>query len=219
MMRVRPGLNSGYIKLDDKTGFPRFAVTDLIYLDAPYIYCQYAPEAVQRFKLVPPHNFGPPERCYYGHPMGWSGVVDRPGFVVHPYGQGQAVYIPWLPGTLFHRQGHTNTADFAADLLQHVAGIAPVGGNLSPMVEVTRFESREGGTQLVHLVNSSGHFGTTFYAPVPMRDVNVVLPCAAKPSRVTGLVSGEPVPATFEDGTLSITVPQLDLFEAVQIVY
>jgi hypothetical protein len=218
-MRLRPGLNSGYIKLDDKAGFPRFAVTDLIYLDAPYIYCKYAPEAKQRFKLVPPHNFGPPERCYYGHPWGWSGVVDRPGFVVHPYGKGQAIYIPWLPGTLFHRQGHTNTADFAADLLEHVAGIAPVDGTLSPMVEVTLFESSTGGVQLLHLVNSSGHFGTSFYAPVPMHDVQVVVPCATEPRQVTSLVSGESASAHFGDGKLRITVPVLELFEALQIVF
>jgi hypothetical protein len=218
-MRVRPGLNSGYIKLDDKSGFPRFAVTDLIYLDAPYVYCSYAPEAVQRFKLVPPHNFGPPERCYYGQPGGWSGVVDRPGFVVHPYGRGKAIYIPWLPGTLFHRQGHTNTADFGADLLQHVAGIEPVGGNLSPMVEVTLLESAEKSTQLLHLVNSSGHFGNTFYAPVPMHDVQFTVPCTAQPSLVRSLVSGDTVPTRFADGKLSVSVPRLDLFEALQIAF
>jgi hypothetical protein len=212
-------LNSGYVKLDDKSGFPRFAVTDLIYLDAPYIYARYAPEAEPRFKLVAPHNFGPPERCYYGNPGGWSGLVDRPGFVVHPYGEGKAIYIPWLPGTLFHRQGHTNTADFCADLLEHIAGIPPVGGDLSPMVEVTLFESRDGNSQLLHLVNGSGHFGTTFYTPVPMHDLHVVVPCPSKPSRVTGLVSEAQMPASFEDGALSLTVPRLELFEALQIVH
>jgi len=217
-MRLRPGLNSGYLKLDDKTGFPRFAVTDLIYLDAPYIYCQYAPEAVQRFRLVAPHNFGPPERCYYGQPEAWSGIVDRPGFVVNPYGQGQAIYLPWLPGTLFHRQGHTNTADFVADLLENVAGIAPVGGNLGPMVEVTLLKSNVDGSLLVHLVNGSGHFGTSFYAPVPMHHVQVEIPCSAQPRHVTSLVTEKAVPSQFANGTLSMTVPRLDLFEALQIV-
>jgi len=218
-MRIRPGLNSGYLKLDDKTGFPRFVVTDLIYLDAPYIYCRYAPEAIRRFKLVPPHNFGPPERCYYGQPSGWSGVVDRPGFVIHPYGKGQAIYIPWLPGTLFHRQGHTNTADFVADLLEHVAGVAPVSGDLSPMVEVTLLKSNVDGSLLVHLVNSSGHFGTTFYAPVPMHDVLVEIPCTAEPSQVTSLVTGKAIPSQFVDGALSMRVPRLELLEALQIVF
>jgi hypothetical protein len=212
-MRVRPGLRSGYFKLDDKTGFPRFAETDLIYLDGPYIYCRYASQAEQRFKLVPPHNFGPPERCYY------ETVIDRPAFVVHPYGQGVAIYVPWLPGQLFHRQGHTNTSDFCADLIENVAGVTPVGGNLSPMVEVTLFASREGDVQLLHLVNGSGHFGTTFYAPVTMHDLTISIPNAAKPSSVTSLVTGGAVAFEFTDGVLSITVPKLELLEALQIAW
>ena len=210
---VRLDMRSSYLKLDDKAGFKRFPVTDLIYIDGPYVYCRYAPEAEQRFKLVPPHHFGPPERCYY------ELVVDRPGFVVHPYGQGQAIYVPWLPGQLYRRQGHTNTFDFIVDLLEGVAGVAPVGGNLSPMVEVTLMESKQGGTQLLHLVNGSGHFGTTFYAPVPMHDVTVSIPCAAAPRSVTSLVTGETIGLSFAGGALSVTVPRLELFEALQITW
>ena len=209
--RVRQDMRSSYLKLDDKTGFSRFPVTDLVYVDGPYVYAQYAAEAEQRFKLIPPHNFGPPERCYY------ELVVDRPGFVVHAYGQGKAIHIPWLPGQLYRRQGHTNTLNFVADLLEGIAGIAPVGGNLSPMVEVTLLESRAGDAQLLHLVNGSGHFGTTFYAPVPMHDVQVSIPWAVAPSSVISLVTGEPATFKFTDGTLSVTVPRLELFEALQI--
>jgi hypothetical protein len=212
-------MRSSYLKLDDKTGFTRFPVTDLIYIDGPYVYAQYAPEAEPRFKLIPPHNFGPPERCYYGRSPEWSGVVDRPGFVVHPYGQGTVVYVPWLPGQLYRRQGHTNTFDFCVDLLQGIAGIAPVGGNLSPMVEVTLQGSRDGKTQLLHLVNGSGHFGTTFYAPVPMHDVQVSIPYDAAPTSVRSLVTGEAVAFEFASGALSLTVPKLDLFEALQMTW
>jgi len=208
---VQQAMRSAYLELDDKAGFRRFAATDLIYIDGPYVYARYAREATQRFKLVPPHNFGPPERCYY------ETVVDRPGFVVHPYGRGRAIYVPWLPGQLFYRQGHTNTIDFAADLIEHVAGIAPVGGNLPPMVEVTLFESHERKTQLVHLVNGSGHFGTTFYAPVPMFDLIVSVLCETAPSRVTSLVTGTEIAFTCAGGTLNLMVPRLDLFEALEI--
>jgi hypothetical protein len=208
---VREDMRSSYLKLDDKSGFTRFPVTDLVYLDGPYVYARFAPEAEQRFKLIPPHNYGPPERCYY------ELIVDRPGLIVHPYGQGKAIYVPWLPGQLYRRQGHTNTFDFACDLLQGVAGVAPVGGNLSPMVEVTLHESRDGKTQLLHLVNGSGHFGTTFFEPVPMHDVRVSIACDAAPASVASLVTGAVVPFEFSAGTLSVTVPRLDLWEALQI--
>ena len=60
----------------------RFAETDLLYLDGLYVYAEYAPEAEQRLKLIPPHRFGPPERCYYDI------VTEQPGFVIHLFGQG-----------------------------------------------------------------------------------------------------------------------------------
>ncbi len=130
---VRNDMRSSYIKLDDKRGFTRFDDVDLVYLDGPYVYATYAEDAELRGKLIPPHNFGPPERCYY------ELVTDEPGFIVRPYGKGKVVYVPWLPGALFHRQGYPNTFEFAADLLENFAGLQSVGGNLSPQVEVTRF--------------------------------------------------------------------------------
>ena len=210
---VKENMRSAYFKFDDKTGFDRFPLTDIFYLDGPYVYAKYAETAEQRLKLIPPHNFGPPERCYY------EVVVDRPALVVNPFGKGKAIYVPWLPGELFHRQGHTNTADFAADLLENVAGIAPVGGNLSPMVEVTLFEQESSGAQLVHLVNGSGHFGTTFYAPVPMYELVAEVPCASQPASTVSLVTKKDVPVQFGDGTLSVNVASLGLFEAVKLTW
>ena len=110
-------------------------------------------------------------------------------------------------------------ADFAADLLENVAGIAPVGGNLSPMVEVTLFEQESSGAQLVHLVNGSGHFGTTFYAPVPMYELVAEVPCASQPASAVSLVTKKDVPVQFGDGTLSVNVASLGLFEAVKLTW
>jgi hypothetical protein len=169
--------------------------------------------------LIPPHNFGPPERCYY------DVVTEHPGFVVHPFGQGQALYLPWLPGGLFYRQGHTNTTDFCADLLEGVVGLRPVGGNLPPMVEVTVFEKTDGSAQLVHLVNGSGHFGNSFFAPVPMTNLSVVIPCDQSPESVWGLRQDQACPHTWKEpdaqrpGVLTIQVPSLELFEAIQITF
>lgn len=214
VLTVRSDMTSSYLKLNDKTGFGRFADTDLLYLDGPYIYAAYAAESSQRFQLIPPHNFGPPERCYYEQ------VTEHPGFVVHPFGAGKTVYLPWLPGQLFHRQGYPNTSEFIADLLENVAGLSPVGGNLSPMVEVTcyRSEAAEGaGHELVHLVNGSGHFGVSFFAPVTMRGVEVVIPRTEPPASVTSLVTGAACAHAWNDGQLTLRVDELGAFEALRI--
>jgi hypothetical protein len=56
-----------------------------------------------------------------------------------------------------------------------------------------------------------------------MHDVRVSIPCTTRqggaraPGSVTSLVTGQPVASECVDGTLSITVPRLELFEALQI--
>ena len=223
VLLVRDDMRSAYLKFEDKVGgpnnvgkptkagFARFDDTDLVYVDGPYVYAHYDEETEEHMQLIPPHNFGPPERCYYDL------VVDHPGFVVHPYGVGRAIYVPWMPGALFHRQGHVNTAWFCADLLKGIAGVAMAGGNLSPMVEATLAEKNDGSYMLLSLVNASGHFGNSFYAPVTMTDVVVEIPLPEQPVSVVGLRSEQALPHEWADGTLTVHVPSLTLFEAIKI--
>ena len=211
---VENEMRSSYFKLDGNlTGFQNLSgLTELVYMDSPYIYAQYAEAAEQHLKLIPPHNFGPPERCYYDL------ETKYPGFVVHAFGKGRAIYVPWSPGVLFHRQGYVNTAWFCADLLTGFAGLTPVGGNASPQVEVTLFEKDDGSYLLLHLVNGSGHFGVSFYPPVTMTDVEIVIPCAKEPRAVQGLRSARPCEYVWDAGFLMIHIPKINLFEAVKIV-
>lgn len=205
-------MRAGYFEVEDKAHFPRLAESDLLYIDGPYVYADYVEGAEMRLKLLPPQPFGPPERTYSPLP-----VTDHPGFVVNSFGEGKAVYVPWLPGSLFYRQGYPNTSEFVADLVEHVAGVTRVEGNLSPMVEVTHFKARSGDFDLVHLVNGSGHFGTSFFAPVTMQDVEVRLPYPSQPQSVRSLVTGQPCDHRWQEGRLALRVPRLELFEALRI--
>ena len=212
VQRVRDDMRASYLQVEHTDDFPRLAESDLVYLDGPYVYAEYVEGAAPHMKLVPPQPFGPPERCYSHLP-----VTEHPGFVVNKHGAGKAIYVPWLPGTLFHRQGYPNSSEFLADLLEHVAGIARVGGNLSPMVEVTHFRNRADTFGLVHLVNTSGHFGVSFFAPVPIHDIEVRLAHAHEPQRVHSLVTGAVRDHSWQAGQLTINIPRLDLFEALRI--
>jgi hypothetical protein len=207
---VRGDMRSSYIKLDEKTGFMRFDDVDLVYVDGPYVYAAYAADVEPHGKLIPPHNFGPPERCYY------EVVTDEPGFVVRPFGRGKVVFVAWLPGALFHRQGYPNTFHFVADLLENFAGLQPVGGNLSPQVEVTHF-GRDDGHELIHLVNTSGYFGVSFFPPLPMHDVEVAVERERAPKRVRSLVTEREYDFAYEDRTLTIYVPRLRAFDAIAL--
>ncbi|NHN29013.1 beta-galactosidase trimerization domain-containing protein [Paenibacillus agricola] len=211
LQSVRENNQSAYFKLDHKHQFPRFPVSELIYLDSHYIFAAYNDQVESYFKLIPPHMFGPPERCYY------TQTTDHPAFTVHPYGKGQGIFIPWKPGELFYRQGYVNTSEFIADLLEHVAGLVPIQGNIPPMVEVTLFEQKERASTLLQLVNGTGHFGVTFYAPVAISDLEVKLPYDKAPQAVKSLVTGEDHEYQYTEGQLTVKLNQLELFEAIKI--
>jgi hypothetical protein len=208
---VRPDMRGSYFDAGDRDGFGRLELTDLVFLDGPYVEAEYRAPIHRRMRLVPSSPFGPPERVYF------ETVNDDPGLAVHPFGEGRAVYVPWLCGTLYHRHGQPNTAAFAADVLEHHAGLAPLGGNLSPMVEVTLFEKTDRSYRLLHLINGSGRFDTSSFAPIAMRDLEVTIPFDGEPSGITGLVGGHECPWRASDGHLTIRVPELDVFEALVI--
>jgi hypothetical protein len=85
------------------------------------------------------------------------------------------------------------------------------------MVEVTHFRNAGLGFDLVHLVNTSGHFGVSFFAPIPMHDVEVTVPYPQPPKQVRGLVSGTPYAHKWVDGRLTVQVARLDKFEAIRV--
>ena len=208
---VRESVRGAYFDLGDHRGFPSLADTSLVFVDGPYVDVTYAPDAAPRLRLIPPGPFGPPERCVLPAPG------DEPGLVIHPFGEGTAVFVPWRCGSLYERLGNPNTSSFAADVLRHHAGVEPLGGTLSPMVEVTLFERDAGAAHLLHLVNASGHHGTSCFEPVTMHDAEVVIPYEGTPRAVTALVAGAEPAWSVADGRLTITVPELRLFEAIEI--
>jgi hypothetical protein len=205
-------VRGGYLEIDDPTEFPRLAGTDLVFLDGVYVDAAYRPGARRALRLIPAGPFGPPERCVL------PTATDEPGLVTQAYGSGRVVYLPWSCGALVDRHGQTNTSSFAADVLEHHAGLEPLGGNPPAMVEVTLSERSGGRTHLLHLVNGSGSWGPTDGRPVAIHGLDVVIPFDGEPAAVTALVANR----TLEwhangEGRLAIRVPVLDLFEAIRI--
>jgi len=206
---VRPDLRGASFRIDDHEGFERLADTDLVYLDGPYVDAEYRSDVRRVFSLIPPGPFGPPERVVLEEPTGELAMTRR------AVGTGRAIFLPWRCGALVERDGHPNTVNFLADVLERHAGAEPLRGNLSPMVEVMLFE-RPDGSRLLHLVNASGHFGQRELAPVPMHGAGVAVPFDGEPSDVRTLV-GAGCSWSAADGRVTIRLPELGLFEAVVI--
>ena len=205
-------VRGAYLRIGDRDSFPRLDGTDLVFLDGSYVDAEYRPEARKSLlSLIPPGPFGPPERLVLPE------ATDAPGLTIHPFGKGCGIQMPWNCGTLFHRTGHPNTSDFMADVLERLAALEPVGGTLSPMVEVTLHERGGGSSHLLHVVNGSGHFGVSYVEPVTMYDLDVVIPYEGEAAKVTALGVSKPLEWKASQGHLTVHLPKLDLFEAITI--
>lgn len=214
ILKIRTDIEGTYFRFDSHEGFPRSFDTDLVYFYGIYVYAEYADDVRGRLNMVSPHMFGPPERCYY------TQVLDHHAFTVRNHGKGRAFHFPWLPGTIFHRQGYVNTSVFITDFLESFAGAQAVATDLPPSVELTVFRKLDGTETQVRLVNASGHFGTTFYPPIRLSDAGFSLPCPEKPADVRLVVSEGAGPEwSWVEGVLTVRIHETGLFEVVRIVY
>ena len=70
---------------------------------------------------------------------------------------------------------------------------------------------------LLHLVNTSGHFGTSYYAPVPMCDLELSVQVDREPASAVSLATGQEVPFSYAKGVLTVQIPELELFQAIKL--
>jgi hypothetical protein len=196
-------------KPEDKKMFPRLENTNYIALGDDFIFTKANEKALPCLTLVPPQCFGPPERCY--------GVnsSDLPAFTIFPYGRGKGIYVPWKPGAFFYKEGYTNTVYFMQDLLEQICGMSSIAPRLSPMVETT-LASRPGQI-VVQLVNISGHYGNSYYAPLPIRNIELKIPCPVAGTEVRTLISKEIIDPIQNNGFIEFSLPCLNEYEAVII--
>lgn len=196
--------------------FPHLKDTRYIACGPEFINVRMEEGAESWLPLLPPQPYGPPERCYALNP-----AVDIPGLTRFPFGKGAGIYIPWKPGTLFYREGYPNTGWFMQDVVERICDLAPVAPGLSPMVEVT-LSARAPDIIVVQLVNTSGHHGNSFYAPLPIHDIHLEIPLddGAGIRAVRTLRRQGNLPWTLETGAgrlIKLNLPLLEAYEAIVI--
>ena len=202
------------ISNEDHARFPRFDGVNLVFIDGDYEYASYSQGVQPILSMIPPQPFGPPERCYPLYPAG-----GNPAAALNRYRGGICVTIPWNPGALFHRQGYSNTMDFFLDIIEAVLDVKPVRTDLPPMAEVTLLRDLPDSRRLLHIVNQTGHFGTSFYPPVTISKASCAIPSPMPPYAVRSLVSGHAVPFAYDGGILTLSLSDICIFEAIHIAY
>jgi hypothetical protein len=194
---------------ESETHFPHFKETVLIAINKEFIFTKPKSEAKGFLQLIPPQMFGPPERCYPLY------ETDISGLTRFSYGRGQGIYIPWMPGTFFFEEGYPNTLLFIQDVLEHLCCTNTLAPGLTPMVETTIAHGKK--RTVVQLVNISGHYGNSYYRPLPVNNVILDIPVDDEVLSVRTLHGGQKLDWQEVEPGIKITLPQLNAHEAIII--
>ena len=197
---VRDDMVSAMLKLreEERALFQQMQNRDLFFFGDTYRFTEMPQDAQALLRLIPPHPYGPPERCYY------SQVTELPGLIMRRHGQGKAVFIPWKPGELYFNEGFDNTFAFLQGVMEGIAGLKSVAEkHFTGMAEVICGSRADG--QLIQIVNASGSFSHSFLPPIPLTELSLCVPCERKPRRVLRLSDQAEVPFQWENGKLRLT--------------
>ncbi|HUT19361.1 MAG TPA: alpha-amylase family protein [Anaerolineae bacterium] len=208
---ARHDMRSAYFRVLDRDALPFLPDTDIIFLDGTMQFVDPRPGATSSLALVPPCTFGPPEKV----------AIDRvesdvPGVIWYSHGAGRTAYLPWAIDALYYRHSSPAHDGLYYSVLRTLCPepqiIVDAGGQLEVGLSAHR-----GDGYLLHLVNLSGHHGTAFLAPVPMRELEVRLRLPGVVGSARSLQLDKELP-TWQDGTCTVLrLEALDLFDTIHL--
>ncbi len=206
LQEVRANMRSSYFRIAPaELNFPE---TRLMVLDQPYLYVSLKEGAQSLLRLIPPQRYGPPEFCYPDRES------DRPGVIVYSFGKGQTAYLPWQPDSLYYKHGLEEYRELIVQLIGLNSSQPVLKVDAPPQLQVSVHYQPERHRTLVHLVNFSGHQGTTYHEPVVVHGARIKLR-SSKSGRVWAAWSGASLTQENDQGYRSVTVPPVNWFETV----
>lgn len=194
----------GYVRVRDHAAFPSLKDTDLLMLNGAFTEVRDSGKAL--LTLVPPSMFGPPEFIHID-----MKDTDTTALVFKQVGQGTVAWIPWNLGGMYYRHSLNSHAGLFRDVLERLNVPRQIKTNAHPLVQMSLM--RQGGRTLLHLVNLSGHSQTGYFAPIPMRDIQVQLAGAFKTAKTLRTPGRVIVKAN--NGYSEFTIPQLTDYELI----
>lgn len=198
--------DGAYFRIRDKALFPSLKSTDVTFLYGDYLEV----DAQGPLTFIPPSMYGPPELVH----VDWKDT-NAPGLILKSFGKGTVAWLPWNLGALYYRHSSEAHAGLVRDLVDH---LLPQGRQLKtnahPLVEVTLM--KRGATDLVHLVNLTGHSETGYFPAVPMSDIQVQVKGPVRQAHALRL--DKELPLTQNGTYTAFTVPSLTEYEVVELL-
>ena len=104
------------------------------------------------------------------------------------------------------------------DILTSLCGLKSIAPDLTPMVEVTLGVSRNAEHALVQLVNLSGHFGTSYFKPLPVEGIVLDILLKEKVLSAQSLMDGRSIPYVQTNERVRLEVNRIGEFESVKLM-
>jgi hypothetical protein len=196
----------------DKEVFTSYEAVDVIPVGEHMVINEYLAGTQHYLKLIPPHRYGPPEYCYH------TEVSEQSGVTRYHYGNGYSIYLPWLCGAFYNLGGHSNPSLLMKDILMGLCNISSMGENLSPMVEVS-LSQRRNGELFIQLVNNSGCFGQCFFDPVPIYECRLQITSKRQPISAHSIRTGKRVRFTYEQEKIYLILEVLQEYEGITVCF
>lgn len=156
-----------------------------------------------------------PARARYGD---LTQETRFPTITSSQYGKGRVVYFPgtfagqyWNNGFLDYLKIIENSIGWAGGQVRDIQVDAP------ETVEITSFKGEN--WSLIHVVNFAYALRRPFSHVFPVENISFTTEAERKPSSVKALVSETPLQSIWKEGSMTIILPELSLYEAILIEY
>jgi hypothetical protein len=195
----------------DRPFLPGLEALDRLPLDSAWLECTPNESAQTLLRYIPVGMFGPPEKCYY------TETSEIPGIIANRFGLGVCAVLPWLMGSQhwnFPTHAYPGLFRALVDGLLHLPRLVVV--EAPPTVEISAASHPGDGSILIGLVNLSGQNGRAVHDPLPVYDLRLRVQGPQSLSRIETLTQGELACQQLPDGSLSFSLPRLDLLELIR---
>jgi hypothetical protein len=196
------------VKEAEKTAFfPSLSDIEVLPAGEYFVHVQKEANADTLLSYIPPHPYGPPERCFYPSTSLESGMIQQ------RYGKGQSLYLPWYPLSFYARTGVFSLRLMVHDIFFTWAKLKTFAVSMPACVELS-MSRNQNGTLVLHLVNSSGWHGNPVGEPFDVGPIVLKIPYPSKPKTVVSLMGTE-VHGQYEQGELLITLVKLGAYDSI----
>lgn len=138
---------------------------------------------------------------------------EAPGLIRRDFGAGQAIWMPWQIGALYHRYGMPEYRALLSDLLARAGADAPIRTSAGPAVEAIL--SRHPDGHLLHLLNRASAAARPLAEINPLAGMSVRIRTSAK--HATCLETQARLDSHRQDDWLCLEIDRLDAFKVIAL--